>query len=66
MQGWLAATSSLTLAGATLAAGALTPLVGARAYLAMAGLAGAGLLLALATCRQLGGRLIPTTPTAAD
>jgi PPP family 3-phenylpropionic acid transporter len=47
MQGWLAAASALTMAGATLAAGRLTSLYGEHAYLAMAGLAGASLVLAL-------------------
>jgi len=47
MQGWLAAASALTMAGATLAAGRLTSLYGEHAYLAMAGLAGASLVLAI-------------------
>jgi MFS transporter, PPP family, 3-phenylpropionic acid transporter len=47
MQGWLAAASSLSLAAATFASGRLTGLYGEKAYLAMAALACAGLLLAL-------------------
>lgn len=42
MQGWLAAAGALSLAAATFASGRLTSLFGARAYLAMAALAGAG------------------------
>ncbi len=42
MQGWLASASSLSLAAATFACGRLTGLLGERAYLAMAALAGAG------------------------
>ena len=51
IQGWLAATSSFGLAGSTLAAGYLTPLAGARAYLGMAALAAIGLMLALCVGR---------------
>jgi PPP family 3-phenylpropionic acid transporter len=47
MQGWLAATSALSLALGTFACGRLTSLYGERTYLAMAGLAMAGLMLAL-------------------
>lgn len=47
MQGWLGAASSLSLAAATFASGKLTGQFGEKAYLAMAGLAGAGLLFAL-------------------
>ena len=42
MQGWLASATSLSLAAATFACGRLTGLFGAKAYLAMAALAGAG------------------------
>lgn len=47
MQGWLAAASALSLAAATFACGRLTSLFGEKTYLAMAGLASVGLLLAL-------------------
>ncbi len=47
MQGWLAAIGSLSLAVATFACGRLTDVFGARAYLAMAALAGAGALAAM-------------------
>ena len=47
MQGWLAAASVLSLALATLACGRLTSVYGERSCLAMAGLAVAGLVLAL-------------------
>ncbi len=47
MQGWLAAAGSLSLAAATFACGRLTGSFGESAYLAMAGLAGAGALAAL-------------------
>jgi PPP family 3-phenylpropionic acid transporter len=47
MQGWLAAACALCLAAATFACGGLTSLYGQKAYLAMAALACAGLLLAL-------------------
>ncbi len=50
IQGWLAASSSLSLAGSTLAAGYLTPLVGAHAYFGMAALALVGLVLAIGAC----------------
>jgi MFS transporter, PPP family, 3-phenylpropionic acid transporter len=46
MQGWLAAASGLSLALATFACGRLTSFYGERAYLAMAGLALVGLVLA--------------------
>ncbi|MCI0597961.1 MAG: MFS transporter, partial [Beijerinckiaceae bacterium] len=48
MQGWLASASALSLALATFATGWLTSHYGEGAYLAMAGLAAAGLVLALA------------------
>jgi hypothetical protein len=44
MQGWLASATSLSLAAATFACGRLTGLFGAKAYLAMAALAGAAFL----------------------
>ncbi len=48
MQGWLASASALSLALATFASGWLTRYFGEKAYLAMAALAMAGLVLALA------------------
>ncbi len=42
MQGWLASATSLSFAAATFACGRPTGLFGAKAYLAMAALAGAG------------------------
>lgn len=47
MQGFLSAASALSLATATFACGKLTSAFGPSAYLAMAGLAGSGLALAL-------------------
>lgn len=47
MQGFLASASALALAGATLAAGRLMGMLGETNYLLMAGLASAGLMLAL-------------------
>jgi PPP family 3-phenylpropionic acid transporter len=47
MQGWLAAASALSLSAATFACGRLTALYGERTYLAMAGLAAGGLVLAV-------------------
>jgi PPP family 3-phenylpropionic acid transporter len=47
MQGWLAAASALSLALATFASGWLTSQFGQKAYIAMAALAAAGLMLAL-------------------
>lgn len=48
MQGWLASASALSLALATFASGWLTSQFGEKAYIAMAALAAAGLVLALA------------------
>jgi MFS family permease len=62
-QGWLSAAGALSLAAATFASGFLQAEYGRRAYLFMAGIALAGLLLAgLARILIRGGRMAEERP----
>jgi PPP family 3-phenylpropionic acid transporter len=62
MQGWLSAASALSMALATIACGRLTHMFGVGAYLAMAGLAAAGVVLACAAIFMQGFRKLEMDP----